>query len=111
MIFLIITYILIYNKQYSYIGYYDKFLKLLLFIDIGFLIYWTYNVYIYYNNIRDSCECVKNYNLDVMYYYSIIVISAITLGFLTYGQNLLLTKSSEFLDYGLSQTYDKVVRK
>lgn len=108
MVFLLIIYLIIYYGKYKYISSFDSLIKLILFVDIGFLIYWTYSVYIYYNNVEYNCNCTDIYNLEVMYYYSILIISAITLGLLTYIQNLLLTKSSEYIDYGLVHTYDKI---
>lgn len=108
MILLIIINFIIYYKKYKYIVNYDKFIKLILLIDIVFLIYWTYKVYLYYNNNRYNCNCIYIYNLEIIYYYSILIISGITLGLLSYFKNLSLTKSSEFIDYGLSKTYDKI---
>jgi hypothetical protein len=111
MIFLLTIYIAIYYGKYKYISSYETIIKVILMIDIAFLIYWTYKVYIYYNNVKYNCNCSNVYNLEIMYYYSILIISAITLGLITYIQNFLLTKGSEYIDYGISETYDKITSK
>lgn len=100
MIFLILLFSIIYMKKYAYIRGYETFIKLIMLLDIALLVYWTYSVYIYNNElVKNNCDCGSHSNQMIIYYYSLLIISAITLGILNFIHSSIMNSSTNIVDY------------